>query len=934
MAQQRGGHHQRHAGLRIPGNCAFNLRDEHLFRSQYCDYDTVHDEAPLVAMIGNLVIRDETNDSMVLWQSFDYPSDTILPGGGLGFNKIIGKNISLISPSSLYSLELDTRSRGFIIRDIPSGSMLSGNFPSWMKIREDGTDFVMFYDAQTYLHLDDGGRIVLYNLGDCYSPLWFYPENPFGYCGPYGLYSSYSRSCGCPIGFDAHNTETNRFLGCSRLVPIICAESMFYVIDGIDSFPDRPQFLMAKSTEECEAVCSSYCSCMAYAYDVTCLLWYGELWNTTMLGSDSVGRHIYIRVSQQETSLKNSKHVNIVVLVAGILSLIISVALSFLWIFLAKLFATRPLDARSGLMVFSYAQVKNATKNFSEKLGEGGFGSVFKGTLPGCSVMAVKKLKCVFRVEKQFRSEVQTIGMIQHTNLVRLLGFCVTERNRLLVYEYMPNGSLSSHLFSDNSETLCWQLRYCVALGTARGLAYLHEECMDCIVHCDMKPDNVLLDTDFCPKIADFGMAKLLNRDFSRALTTMRGTIGYLAPEWISGLPITHKADVYSYGLMLLEIISGRRNSEKIKEGRHTYFPIYAACKVNEGDVMCLLDSRLEGNADAEQLERACRIACWCIQDYEDQRPMMGQVVLMLEGVMDVLVPPIPMSLQNFLLRGHQERRHQDYYEVLRGDSDAQPILRDVAVSHLRHVNHVPEETSRRILASDRALIATESSPRPSTTNDNYYLDGYGDGFDDIWDERSDLFHALLPEEELVIVESEFADEEEGSPEEILAFCRAKRRLERLEPAQLNAEAGVDRERAGARRRIAGVEDAGVEGGGGANGEVCAAAEAPVVSQEWRQERHPQAFGCKQASKQRKSKSTMITTKLTIATSMNRRRGKMIGPTKSTTRRPSQLRPVGWPKKVEPYGGRVTGSKTEYQPKTTGLLPVSAKESPKLKMAS
>uniref|UniRef100_A0A0D9UYF3 non-specific serine/threonine protein kinase n=1 Tax=Leersia perrieri TaxID=77586 RepID=A0A0D9UYF3_9ORYZ len=420
--------------------------------------------------IGNLVVRDKTNDSLVFWQSSDYPTNTILPGGGLGFNKITGKNTSLISPSSYYTLELDTRRRGFIIRDIPRGSMLSGNFPSWMKIREDGTDFVMLYDAQTYLRLEEGG-----------------------------------------------------------------------------------------------------------------------------------------------------------------------------------LFTTKPVDARSGLIIFSYAQMKNVTKNFSEKLGEGGFGSVFKGTLLGYSGFAVKYLKCVVQVEKQFRAEVQTIGMIQHINLVRLLGFCAEERKRLLVYEYMPNGSLSSHLFSESSEKLCWKLRYLIALGTARGLAYLHEECKDCIVHCDMKPDNVLLDTDFCPKIADFGMAKLLNRDFSRALTTMRGTIGYLAPEWISGLPITHKADVYSYGMMLLEIISGRRNSEKIKEGKHTYFPIYAACKLNEDDAMCLLDSRLEGNSDAEQLERACRIACWCIQDAEDQRPTMGQVVLMLEDAMDVLVPPIPRSLQNFV---------------------------------------------------------------------------------------------------------------------------------------------------------------------------------------------------------------------------------------------------------------------------------------------
>jgi serine/threonine protein kinase len=304
-------------------------------------------------------------------------------------------------------------------------------------------------------------------------------------------------------------------------------------------------------------------------------------------------------------------------------------------------------------MAFSFPQMKSATKSFYEILGEGGFGCVFKGELPGSVVVAVKKLKGLRQGEKQFRAEVQTIGVIQHKNLIRLLGFCADGNNRLLVYEYMEKGSLNSHLFSTNSSKLSWELRYLIALGTARGLAYLHEGCQDCIIHCDMKPDNVLLDAEFCPKIADFGMAKLIGRDFSRALTTMRGTIGYLAPEWISGLPITHKADVYSYGMMLLEIITGRRNAEKIKEGKFTYFPIFAAVKVNEGDVMCLLDRRLEGDADVEQLTRACRIACWCIQDAEDHRPMMGQVVQMLEDALGVDVPPIPRSLQNFVGMEH-----------------------------------------------------------------------------------------------------------------------------------------------------------------------------------------------------------------------------------------------------------------------------------------
>ncbi|KAF7092773.1 hypothetical protein CFC21_095229 [Triticum aestivum] len=347
---------------------------------------------------------------------------------------------------------------------------------------------------------------------------------------------------------------------------------------------------------------------------------------------------------------KSYPKIKIVVLITvmGVLTVML-VCLVLFWRRRNKPSLELSMSSNSGLKIFSNMQIKKATKNFSEKLGEGGFGCVYKGELAGFSLVAVKNLKSIGQGEKEFRAEVQTIGIIHHINIVRLFGFCAEGLKRVLVYEYMENGSLSSHLFSKSSAVLTWDLRYHIALGTARGLAYLHEECKECIIHCDMKPDNVLLDAEFCPKIADFGMAKLLGRDFSRALTTMRGTIGYLAPEWISGLPITHKTDVYSYGMMLLEIISGRRNSEKIKEGKFTYFPIFAAIKVNEGDAMCLLDSRLEGQADGEQLSRACRIACWCIQDAEDDRPMMGQVVHMLENVMDVEIPPTPRSLEHYV---------------------------------------------------------------------------------------------------------------------------------------------------------------------------------------------------------------------------------------------------------------------------------------------
>ncbi|KAJ4752456.1 Serine/threonine-protein kinase [Rhynchospora pubera] len=196
---------------------------------------------------------------------------------------------------------------------------------------------------------------------------------------------------------------------------------------------------------------------------------------------------------------------------------------------------------------------------------------------------------------------------------------------------------------------LGWQERYKIAIGIARGLTYLHEECKDCIIHCDIKPENVLLDENFCPKIADFGMAKLLGRDFSRVLTTIRGTAGYLAPEWYSGEKITQKADVYSFGLMLFEIISGKRNFSKFNNRRYPYFPLFAMIKMNEGEVVCLVDEKLGGNVNVVELMRACKVAGWCIQESESHRPSMRKAVQMLQGYIDVGIPPVPRCLLNLV---------------------------------------------------------------------------------------------------------------------------------------------------------------------------------------------------------------------------------------------------------------------------------------------
>ncbi|KAL6134100.1 hypothetical protein ACLB2K_066333 [Fragaria x ananassa] len=208
----------------------------------------------------------------------------------------------------------------------------------------------------------------------------------------------------------------------------------------------------------------------------------------------------------------------------------------------------------------------------------------------------------------------------------------------------VANGSLQSVLFQKHPLILDWKARYHIAIGIAIGLACFHEDCRDCIIHCDIKPENILLDEEYSPKVADFGLAKLIGRHHSRVMTTVRGTVGYLAPEWFTGEAITPKADVFSYGKLLFEVISGRRNTEGLNE---SYIPNRVANVVTKGqDVLTLVDYRLEGNADKDELIRACKVACWCIQDEEKDRPTMRRVVQILEGALDVGIPPIPQFLQ------------------------------------------------------------------------------------------------------------------------------------------------------------------------------------------------------------------------------------------------------------------------------------------------
>ncbi|KAK6135141.1 hypothetical protein DH2020_031132 [Rehmannia glutinosa] len=308
---------------------------------------------------------------------------------------------------------------------------------------------------------------------------------------------------------------------------------------------------------------------------------------------------------------------------------------------------------------FSYRDLQYKTSNFSQLLGTGGFGSVYKGSLSDGTLIAVKKLDRVLpHGEKEFITEVNTISSMHHMNLVRLCGYCSEGSQRLLVYEFMKNGSLDKWIFppygsrEPHDRLLDWSTRFQVAVGTAQGIAYFHEQCRNRIIHCDIKPENILLDENFCPKVSDFGLAKLMGREASHVVTMVRGTRGYLAPEWVSNRPITVKADVYSYGMLLLEIIGGRRNLDMTYDAEDFFYPGWAFKELTNGTPTKVADRRLEGAVVEEELVRALKVAFWCIQDEIGTRPTMGEVVKMLEESVEINMPPMPQTVLELIEEG------------------------------------------------------------------------------------------------------------------------------------------------------------------------------------------------------------------------------------------------------------------------------------------
>ncbi|CAM8935063.1 unnamed protein product [Rhodiola kirilowii] len=301
---------------------------------------------------------------------------------------------------------------------------------------------------------------------------------------------------------------------------------------------------------------------------------------------------------------------------------------------------------------FTYTDIKRMTSHFKTKLGQGAFGTVYKGKLPNGALVAVKVLDYSKGSGEDFVNEVATMSNVHHVNVVRLVGFCADGLTQALVFEYLPNGSLDKHISSaasvdDKIHSLGWKKLHEIALGTAKGIEYLHQGCDHKILHFDIKPHNILLDQNFNPKVCDFGQAKLCAKDQSAvSMETARGTMGYIAPEVYSRNfgTVAAKSDVYSFGMLLLEMVGGTTSKFSSGSGERSevYVPERVYNLLEQGEE---ISSRIGEDVDYKIVTKLAIVGLWCTQWLPANRPWMKGVVQMLEGDGDSLnMPPNPLA--------------------------------------------------------------------------------------------------------------------------------------------------------------------------------------------------------------------------------------------------------------------------------------------------
>ncbi|KAJ0966049.1 hypothetical protein J5N97_027187 [Dioscorea zingiberensis] len=676
----------------------------------------------------------ETSNGTVLWQSFEHPSDTFLPGMRLTLDKKTGKNqlfTSWKSPSDPsegnYSLGMDPSGSGQIF--IWEGGLLKWRSGQW-----DGKTFIGTVMRSLNLYgfslTDDvnigmmyftftpaNSSLLRFNLQydgventsmlvpetKAWKSVWVQPVNEceiYGHCGINGICSMVgdSPTCSCLQGFEPKSGEEwsngNWSSGCKRTTPFSCEmmnrtsssnsssgsqgkKDGFVRMGGL-KLPDFSEWAsVVRDPSGCESYCMSNCSCKAYVYNANlgCLVWSRELIDIYQFPSTGNGNDLFIKLADLDLGGSSNTWITIVIVsVIGLASLILVIYLW--WKFNAKIkecwkkevkqwdlfsslqFSPEGRSEISGVVeqegeegkgvqlpLYTVEFIANVTDNFDEsnKLGEGGFGIVYKGVLPGDELVAIKRLsRSSGQGLEQFKNEVLLIAKLQHRNLVRLLGCCIEGEEKMLIYEYMPNKSLDAFLFDPSKQAvLDWSKRFEIIKGIARGLLYLHRDSRLRIVHRDLKASNILLDQEMNPKISDFGMAKIFGGDQNEANTNrLVGTYGYMSPEYAMEGLFSVKSDVYSFGVLILEIVTGRRNNSFYHLENSPNIIGYVWPLWNEGRVMELIDQNIQSTCSAHQVLRCIHIGLLCVQDRVSERPDMSAVVLMLESGSAILQTP------------------------------------------------------------------------------------------------------------------------------------------------------------------------------------------------------------------------------------------------------------------------------------------------------
>ncbi|MCO5584572.1 hypothetical protein L7F22_038502 [Adiantum nelumboides] len=679
---------------------------------------------------GNLMLLDSSGE--VVWQSFDHPSDTLLPGQAISTGTQVLASVSfsnvsdgkfsvvmeqggLIMYASTPAAPLPYKVVGFSSMD-KNNTVQSVRYPSMCKgitmTYSAGGGVVIFQQKRTsstlecnnsfnipvgsndnntdvFFRLDSDGNFRTYVYRLHYG--WGIDQEVFSgslycalpsKCGSYGVCSSHG-SCSCPV---ATSSGSNLFRtknpsdptsGCALSRTPTCsnngAGNQFVELAGANYFANDYTYQSTSSLQACKSACATSCNCSVAFYQENTRNCYHYQYVMSIQNVTDTSFHAYIKVGNTTDSpptasaynrstqtsdgssiTLHNKMVILIIIVSSFIAVLCLVSFALLGIKIRKRLADMDaddafLESLPGLPTrFSFKELNKATEGFSKKLGIGGFGSVYEGVLADGSRVAVKRLEGARQGHKEFHAEVAVLGSISHFNLVRLRGFCTQRSQCLLVYDHVTHGSLDTWLFSD-SKILDWPTRYGIALDTARGLAFLHEESRERIVHLDIKPQNILLDANFIAKLCDFGLSRLIDRGESDVVTNMRGTPGYVAPEWLLQAAVTSKSDVYSYGMVLLELVSGRRNLD-LSRNTFWYFPAWAVTMVEEGRMMEIVDERLQGMTleTEKEAERIIKVAMWCIQEDPNIRPCMTTVVRILEGHAEVEDAP---SLLEFAMR-------------------------------------------------------------------------------------------------------------------------------------------------------------------------------------------------------------------------------------------------------------------------------------------